>query len=87
MFSVVALHGAPAAWEELRRREPVVQAGPKNPLLRVAATKHLQHVLDARMEEAYVDREFAFVPLVELAGARTLLMVPMLRKNELIGPW
>src|SRR5262249_17129435 len=38
-FRVAAMHGAPQAWDELRRREPVIRLTPKNPLGRVAATK------------------------------------------------
>src|SRR5262249_34311832 len=41
-FRVVATHGAPPGWAELRSREPVVRPGPKNPLGRVATTKQLQ---------------------------------------------
>src|SRR5262249_32278208 len=43
-FRVVALHGAPPEWGALRQREPVVRAGPNNPIFRLAATKQLQHV-------------------------------------------
>src|SRR5262249_18795137 len=84
-FRVVALHGAPPEWGALRQREPVVRPGPNNPIFRLAATKQLQHVADIRTERAYLEREAAFVPLVEVAGARTLVAVPMLKENELIG--
>src|SRR5262249_18734455 len=49
-FRVVAMHGAPAGWAELRGREPVVHPWPKNPLGRVPTTKQLQHIADIRME-------------------------------------
>jgi GAF domain-containing protein len=84
-FRMAAMHGAPPAWDELRRREPVVRPGPNNVLSRLAARKQLQHVLDTRTEQAYVEREAAFVGLVEVAGARTLVAVPMLKEDELIG--
>ena len=57
----------------------------ENPLGRVARTKHLQHIADITKEAAYVDREPEFVPLAEVAGARTLLIVPMIKENELVG--
>jgi GAF domain-containing protein len=84
-FRVVAMHGAPPEWAELRGREAVVHPWPKNPLGRVLITKQLQHIADIRMEEAFVERDPSFVPIVEVAGARTLLLVPMLKENELVG--
>jgi GAF domain-containing protein len=84
-FRMAAMHGAPPAWDALRRREPVVHPGPNNPLFRLAATKRLQHIADTRTEQAYLEHESAFVGLVEVSGARTLVAVPMLKENELIG--
>ncbi len=84
-FHIAAMHGAPPGWDELRRRDRVIRSGPKSPLVRVAATKQLQHMTDIRMEEAYINREPAVVALVELAGARTVLVVPMLKESELVG--
>ena len=85
-FRVAAMHGAPPAWAELRlRREPVVHAGPENPLTRIASTKQVQHIADLTHEDAYIEREPAFVPIVEVAGAKTFLAVPMLKEKELVG--
>src|SRR5262245_17523943 len=84
-FRVVAMHGAPPGWAELRSREPVVLPAPKNPLGRVTTTKQLQDITDIRTEEAYIERDPSFVPVGEVAGARTLLIVPMLKENELVG--
>jgi signal transduction histidine kinase len=84
-FRVAAMHGAPEAWNELRQRDPMIRFSPKNPLGRVAATRQLQHITDFRMEETYLEREPGPVALTEAAGARTVLMVPMLKENELVG--
>jgi signal transduction histidine kinase/putative methionine-R-sulfoxide reductase with GAF domain len=84
-FRVAAMHGAPLAWDELRRRDPVIRFGPKSPLARIAATRQLEHIADARMEGAYLEREQTVVTFVETTGARTVLGVPMLKENELIG--
>jgi GAF domain-containing protein len=85
-FRVAGMHGAPPAWAELRlRREPVIHAGPKSPLTRMASTKQVQHIADLTQEDAYVEREPAFLPMVEVAGARTFLGVPMLKEKELVG--
>jgi GAF domain-containing protein len=85
IFKMTTMHGAPAEWNEYRRRAPTFNAGPKLPLGRLAATKRLQHVTDARLEAAYVERDPIFTPLVDVAGARTALFVPMLKENTLVG--
>jgi two-component system, NtrC family, sensor kinase len=84
-FRIPAMHGAPPEWAQLRHKAPVIHPGPKNPLGRLAKTKKLQHIADITKEGAYLDREPAFVPLADLAGARTLLIVPMVKENELVG--
>ena len=84
-FRLVAMHGAPAAWAEKWRREPVVRPGPGTGLGRIAKTKDVVHIVDLTKEQAYIDRDPLFVGQVELAGGRTLLVVPMLKDDELIG--
>src|SRR5262249_9239762 len=56
-FRVAAMHGAPAEWAALRRRDPVIPFTPNNPLGRVVATKQLQHITDFRLEQSYVEGE------------------------------
>jgi class 3 adenylate cyclase/putative methionine-R-sulfoxide reductase with GAF domain len=48
-------------------------------------TKSVVHVDDVAATEAYADREPAAVASVELGGTRTLMIVPMLKENELVG--
>ena len=84
-FRLGALYGATAAFAEARWREPVIHPGPGTGLGRVARTKQLIHIADLASEQAYIEREPSRVALVELAGARTYLMVPMLKDNELVG--
>jgi two-component system, NtrC family, sensor kinase len=84
-FRFAALYGAPPAFDELRRREPVFRVRPNSPLGRLAATKQIQRIADIREEQAYLERKGPTVGLVELAGARTLIVVPMLKENELLG--
>ncbi len=83
-FRRAALYNAPQAWGELARREPVIHPGPNSSLVRLIATKQFQHIADIRREKAYIEREL-LVALAELAGARTVINVPMLKENELIG--
>jgi len=84
-FRIVAMQGAPPEWDALRRRDPVIRFSPAHPLGRVVATKQLQHITDFRLERSYIDGEPGPVAMAELAGARTVLVVPMLKENELIG--
>jgi GAF domain-containing protein len=49
------------------------------------ANKKVVHIADLRAEKAYADRDPWIVTGVELGGVRTVLMVPMLKENELIG--
>jgi signal transduction histidine kinase len=83
-FRAVALHG-PAAHVEERRRDSLIYPEPKTPLARIAASRQIVHITDIRTEPAYVERLPTFVGLVDAAGARTFLAVPMLKEKELIG--
>jgi signal transduction histidine kinase len=86
-FRCVALHGTSPAFTELRRREPIFHPNPTllSPLGRIARSKQLVHVADCRAEQAYIEGDPGFVALVDLAGARTILVVPVLRDNGLVG--
>ena len=84
-FRNVAMHNPPPVFAELRRLDPVIPAGPLSALGRVAATKQLVHIFDYAEDAAYTQRDPATVSLVERAGARTLVVVPMLKEKELIG--
>jgi signal transduction histidine kinase len=83
-FRAVALHG-PTAHVEERRRDPLIYPEPKTPLERIARSRQIVHITDIRTEPAYIERLQTFVGLVDAAGARTFLAVPMLKENELIG--
>jgi class 3 adenylate cyclase/putative methionine-R-sulfoxide reductase with GAF domain len=84
-FRVVALYNVPEAFAELRRRQPTVRFSPKHPLAQQIATKRVLHIADVKTETAYVEGDPSFVRFVDLAGPRTLLNVPMLKDNEVIG--
>ena len=78
-YRIVAQHGGSPAYAEQRRREPVVKRGPGTMLDQIARTKQPMHVADVAAVEQLAPA------LAKLAGARTLLMVPMLKDNEMIG--
>ncbi len=84
-FRITAMHNVPPEFAELREREPVFRPSPQSGIGRVVATKQMVHISDYAEDTAYKHRDRAAVILVELAGARTLLVIPMLKENELIG--
>src|SRR5262245_3443261 len=55
------------------------------PLQRLFSTKEIVHIADLANERTYLERRPRIVRLVEDAGARTLLLVPMLKERELVG--
>ena len=84
-FRNAAMFNPPPALAEYRHREPVINAGPQSAIGRVAATKQLVHIVDYAADPAYIQRDPAAVNMVERAGARTVLLVPMLKDGEHIG--
>src|SRR5262249_36538976 len=78
VFRHVALHNAPKAWAADSERDPVPPRRSAHILYRVADTRKVAHVADIAAENP--DE-----PIAKIAGARTLLIVPMLKENELIG--
>src|SRR5215472_17171683 len=83
-FRAVAMHNAPPAFAEARTRA-LLQPPPDAPLGRVAITKQVAHIADIRTHRAYVERHPFVVAAAELGNFRTVLSVPMLRDDELIG--
>ena len=83
-FRYVALHGAPPAFAEARRRESITRVKPGTTIGRVAATKKPAQTADIRAEPAYTS-DPERIPILELAGARTILGVPMLKESQLVG--
>src|SRR5499427_5387222 len=85
-FRAVAVHGPPSIVEYLQQ-EPVVELRdhPHLPLARVTQTKGVLHIPDLTADQSYMERDPRIVPLAETARARSLIVVPMLKEEELIG--
>ena len=86
---VVALHGAPPAYVEERQRNPVIRPGPKTTLGRAMTTKQPVQIADIQNYKPDSSDDTGTgttgVKLVKLAGARTVLAVPMVKESELVG--
>ncbi len=85
-FRAVAVHGDDRFAERRNRRPKIdIREVPDLPLARLAKFKAIIHIPDLRAERIYRDRYPPIVELVEIAGARSYLAVPMLREGDLIG--
>jgi GAF domain-containing protein len=78
LFRHVALYNALQAWAAERQRDPVPPRHAARILYGVADTKQIAHVADMAVENPNE-------PIAAIAGARTVLIVPMLKENELVG--
>ena len=83
-FRTVAFHNAPPQYVEARSGRPF-RAHPEGGLSYVERTRQVAHIEDVRARRNYLDGDPAAVALADLGGARTLLIVPMLKEDELIG--
>ncbi len=84
-FHNVAMHNAPPAFAEFRMREPRFRPPPGSSIGRVAATRQVVQIDDIKEQPDYVARNPFSVAGAELGGYRTVLSVPMLKDNELVG--
>src|SRR5262249_24717251 len=83
----IAMYGAPAAFAEARRRNPMIRPNPETTLGRALATKRAVQIGDVQDEPGYANAPLGTTgaQLAKLAGARTVLVVPMVKENELVG--
>ena len=81
---VVASHNVPPAFDQARRRGPF-HPPPGAPAGEVIRTKQTVHIADMAATKDYAERHPAMVDAVELGGVRTVVIVPMVKDNELIG--
>jgi len=87
-FRLAAMRNAPPAYAELRRREPVMgRPNPRTAIGRAAATKRTVQIADVQAEPGYFDPlpGFSGTQMPALTGARTIVAVPMLKDDSLIG--
>ena len=84
-FPLAATHNVPEVYANYRRQHPIIKAGKSHPLARIAASKQVLQIPDMRAEALYLEKDPSFIAMVDLAGARTLFVVPMLKENQLLG--
>ena len=77
-FRRVALHNAPPEFLEFHKNAPVISVSNAKLLDEVLTKKQVVHVADLRLEDPDT-------PLTKYAGARSLVVVPLLKEGEFMG--
>ena len=83
-FRAAYLHNLPPAYRKFWEQGPV-RVSAKLALGRLPQTKEIIQITDMKADRAYGEGDPLRVATVDLGGAQTLLCVPMLKENQLIG--
>ena len=85
VLHLLASHNTPPALAEARKHSPL-RPFAETPVGRMVAHKAAFHSADMTAMPGYIDRsDPGAVAAVELGGVRTILAIPMLKENEMIG--
>ena len=82
-YQNVALYNVPPAFAE--HSAEAFRPHPKSGLAMATRNRQAVQIEDLRTQPPYLEGDPAVVAISDRAGARTLVNVPMLRENELIG--
>src|SRR5262249_12078705 len=82
-FRIASTHGAPSAYRDFLRREPVVRADPQLAMVQAVQSKQVVQVPDLAAVSSHGSE--VRLAAVKLAGARTLIGVPLLKDDAAIG--
>jgi two-component system, NtrC family, sensor kinase len=83
-FRAVGKWNLPPAYGESLSESPI-RANPNIPMGRVLTTKQPVHVADVLTDQSYIDGYPGMTGVAHLGGARTLVQVPLLKEDELVG--
>jgi len=83
-FRTVALYNAPQAYAATQLHK-VIHPHPQSGLGTIERTHQSFHIEDIRTQPPYLEGNPNVRALADLAGARTLVIVPMLKEDDLIG--
>jgi class 3 adenylate cyclase len=81
---LLATQNTPPAFAEALKGSPR-RPHPANATGLMLTTKKTTHIADTAASEAYAERHPATVAAVELGGIRSVLSVPLLKENKLVG--
>src|SRR5262245_11509777 len=80
----MAVHNVPRAFAETRLHE-LIRPHPRGGHAQMVRTKEVVHIEDIRKGQAYLEGDPAVVAVSDLGGARTIILVPMLKDDKLVG--
>ena len=80
---IAATHGAPSAYREYLKSEPVVVPAPGSALARVLTNRQVVQIED--ITEVSTHDMKVRLATIKLAKARSLIGVPLVKENEVIG--
>jgi signal transduction histidine kinase len=84
-FRCVAQHNTPRAFAERYQNQPIIRPVPGTGLHRLFERRQVAQVTDMTAIQPYIERDPFVVTSVELGGYRTVVNVPMLKEETLIG--
>jgi signal transduction histidine kinase len=82
-FRIVAVHNVPSAFAAIRHKP--FHPHPRSGHAEIVRTKRAVQIEDIRAMPPYLEGEPRLVALADLGGARTIVAVPMIKEDELIG--
>jgi two-component system NtrC family sensor kinase len=84
-FSTAAAYNVPPAFAALREGRPIQVHHPQSGLSKVLKSRRVVHIHDVTKGAAYLGGDPNVVELADIGGARTVVLVPMLKEGEFIG--
>ncbi len=84
-FVIAADYNVPTAFTTIRRRGGPFHPHPKSAHALIVRTKEVVHIEDLSVTPPYREGDPAVIAMVDLAGARTIVLVPMLKEGNLVG--
>jgi signal transduction histidine kinase len=84
-FSTAAAYNVPPAFAALREGKPIHVHHPQSGLSNVLKSHQVVHIHDVTKGVAYLGGDPNVVQLADIGGARTVVLVPMLKEEEFIG--
>src|SRR6516165_2411319 len=85
VFRIAAFYNVPPEYAEWRQQQLEFRPHPRGIAVEVVRTKQPVQINDVRTMPAYRERNPIVRALADMGGARTLLLVPMLKDVELVG--
>ena len=83
MFRALSWRGITSELADFSRQPRVW--GPDTALGQIARTRQTVHIADTHADRAYADKDPGRLAVIESGGARSIVVVPMLKEGELIG--